>query len=66
MSYKFPDLCGQMKKHGFAIPSCSAIARWLQVMDLKSSVSADLLNKLKARVKFMSENEKKVGLTYFR
>jgi hypothetical protein len=48
-----------MRKDGFALPSKSTIARWLQEVDLKPGICQDLVKTMKAKVECMTKLEKK-------
>lgn len=47
-----------MISDGFALPSSSAIDRWLQAIDLRSGVCAEVMNKVKNKAQHMTEWEK--------
>lgn len=47
-----------MRSDGFALPSSSAIARWLQAIDLRPGVCAEVMSMVKNKVQHMAEWEK--------
>lgn len=53
-----------MRKDGFALPSKTTIARWLQEIDLKPGFCQDICVAMKTKVDCMSEWERKSVLLF--
>lgn len=53
-----------MRKDGFALPSPSTIARWLQAVDLRPGICPEIMEMVKTKVENMAMWEKNAVLLF--
>ncbi|XP_054276526.1 uncharacterized protein LOC128995529 [Macrosteles quadrilineatus] len=64
MRYKSPALYDQMRSDGFALPSTSTIARWLQSINLRPGVCSEIIGLIRNKVKHMGDWEKNAVILF--